>query len=94
MCPAGKTGTVTVPEGTERIGGKAFYNCAGVTDVVIPESVTGFGTYLFRSWGYEEEKGDMEAYRTPVIVHCKKGSAAEQYCLKNQIKYVTEDAAD
>ena len=94
LCPAGKTGTVTVPEGTERIGGKAFYNCAGVTDVVIPESVTGFGTYLFRSWGYEEEKGDMEAYRTPVIVHCKKGSAAEQYCLKNQIKYVTEDVAD
>ena len=44
----------------------------------------------FRGWEYGEEKGEMENYRSPVTVHCRKGSAAERYCQQYQIRCVTE----
>ena len=39
VCPAGKTGSVVIPDATKEIGANAFRGCAGVTDVTIPDSV-------------------------------------------------------
>lgn len=39
-CPAGKTGSYTVPETVQTIGDKAFFCCRGLESVEIPDSVT------------------------------------------------------
>jgi len=41
------TGTFIVPEGTKRIGEKAFYNCEGLTSITIPNSVNNIGPDAF-----------------------------------------------
>ena len=40
-------GDIVIPEGTEKIGEYAFYNCSGLTSVTIPDSVTSIGDYAF-----------------------------------------------
>ena len=42
-----KDGVAIIPEGTEHIGNKAFYECKGLTSVVIPNSVTSIGQAAF-----------------------------------------------
>lgn len=46
-CPAGKTGSVSVKEGTEVIGDDAFIGCTGVDVIEIPNSVTEIATNAF-----------------------------------------------
>ena len=40
-----KSKTLTITS----IGNKAFYNCSGLTNVTIPNSVTSIGDYTFRN---------------------------------------------
>ena len=40
-------GDVVIPDGTEKIGDYAFYNCDGLTSITIPDSVTSIGDYVF-----------------------------------------------
>jgi len=47
ICPAGKTGSVTIPEGVTKIGYNAFYRCAGLTGITIPEGVKQIELYAF-----------------------------------------------
>ena len=47
LFPAGKTGEYIVPDGTETIGGGAFYGCTALTSVAIPNSVTTIGGGAF-----------------------------------------------
>jgi len=49
ICPAGKSGSYSVPDSVTEIGLAAFYACTGLTHVVIPESVTEVGADAF--WG-------------------------------------------
>ena len=44
-----KNGAAIIPEGTEHIGEKAFYECEGLTSVEIPNSVTSIGENAFSS---------------------------------------------
>ncbi len=46
--PAAKEGTsFTVPEGVEKIGNYAFYNCGNITEIVIPSTVKEIGDSAF-----------------------------------------------
>lgn len=47
QCPAGKIGSVTIPDSVTSIGDTAFDGCAGLTTVTIPGSVTTLGYSLF-----------------------------------------------
>jgi len=49
LCPNGKTGALTIPDGTTAIKDAAFQNCARLTSVVIPDSVTNMGNSTFRN---------------------------------------------
>ncbi|MBE6318797.1 MAG: leucine-rich repeat domain-containing protein [Bacteroidales bacterium] len=41
------TGALTLKEGTRFIGNSVFYNCDGLTEITIPNSVTSIGDYAF-----------------------------------------------
>ena len=88
LCPPGRSGKVEVPEGVTAIRGDAFDHAAGITDIVIPESVI-----FIENLGIAElSKGENGEYRqaVPVTIHCKKGSFAEQYAIRKGIPYETE----
>jgi hypothetical protein len=46
VCPAGKTGSVTIPDGIVGIQSNAF-SCSKVSEVSLPDSVTWIGMYAF-----------------------------------------------
>ena len=46
-CPAGKSGAYTIPNGTERIGDRAFFGCENLTNVTIPNTVLNIGAAAF-----------------------------------------------
>lgn len=48
-CPGGKMGGYAVPLGVASIGDEAFSGCAGLTDVVLPDTVTDIGFNAFQS---------------------------------------------
>ncbi len=48
-CPAGKTGSISIPNSVTSIGGNAFSYCTGLTSVTIPNSVTSIEDYAFEN---------------------------------------------
>ncbi len=46
-CPTSVTGVYSIRPGIRQIGEMAFYNCAGLTGVTIPDSVTEIGRWAF-----------------------------------------------
>jgi len=50
-CPTGKTGTYTIPSTVFNIGERAFYSCARLTNVTIPNNVTSIGDSAFSHSG-------------------------------------------
>ncbi|MBO4677591.1 MAG: leucine-rich repeat domain-containing protein, partial [Oscillospiraceae bacterium] len=49
VCPAGNTGSCTIPGNVTSIGDNAFFDCSGLTSVTIPGSVTSIGNSAFRN---------------------------------------------
>ncbi len=47
QCPAGRTGSYTLPNSATSIGGYAFSGCSGLTSVTLGNSVTSIGGYAF-----------------------------------------------
>ena len=47
LAPPGFSGSYTVLSGTKTVGAYSFYECAGLTDVTIPDSVTVIDEYAF-----------------------------------------------
>ncbi len=48
------TGTLVINEGTKGIAAHSFFNCIGITSVVIPNSVTSIGEYAFKGCSLSE----------------------------------------
>ena len=77
---------VVIEDGVTNIGSHAFYDCTGLTSVIILDSVTsiGFGS-LGYNWGRKKIDG-LTIYGVP-------GSAAEQYANDNGFTFIEwEDA--
>ena len=47
LCPAGKTGSLTIPDSVTTIGSSAFSGCSGLKSVTISDSVTSIGSQAF-----------------------------------------------
>jgi hypothetical protein len=47
QCPAGKTGSYSIPNSVTTISNSAFYYCSVLTSITIPNSVTTIGEYAF-----------------------------------------------
>ncbi len=47
MVPSSLSGSFTVKEGTKALADRAFYNCEGLTEIILPHSVTTIGKYAF-----------------------------------------------
>ena len=50
-CPAGITGTLSIPNSVTSIGNYAFYGCSSLISITIPSSVTSIGREAFRGTG-------------------------------------------
>ncbi len=50
-CPAGRSGSFTIPTGATSIGDYAFSDCVSLTGVTIPDSVTSICAYAFKGCG-------------------------------------------
>ena len=74
--PTLRWGACAIPEGTLRIGSRAFYYCENLSEITIPDSVTDIGDQAIT--GCEKLVG--------LIV--TKDSYAEQYAKENNISYV------
>lgn len=65
---------INIPDGVTEIDGTAFYQCVSLEKLVIPDTVKHIGEYAFRNC----------SKLTAVVV---KGSYAEEYCNRNNIKF-------
>lgn len=65
---------ITIPDSVTMIGGFAFYKCPNLKYISIPNSVTSIGGFTF-------------GLCKNLVVRCKKGSYAENYCITNAIEY-------
>lgn len=68
--------SIDVPDSVTEIGHMAFYQCADLESAKIPSTVKEFGQYVF-----DEDK--------KLTITCPKGSEAEKYAKKYDIKYKT-----
>lgn len=64
LCPCGKKGTVTVPDGTLAIDNSAFYNCGSVTGLVLPGSLKVIGELMFNDFASLTEVRILEGVTT------------------------------
>ena len=47
LCPGGKMGSLSVPDGIVSVGWSAFYNCGSLTDVTVSNDVRSIGSWAF-----------------------------------------------
>lgn len=69
--------TVIIGGAVETIGVEAFGNCTALETVVIPSNVTEISEDAF-----------LDA-NEDLVIYCNEGSYAEEYAVKNNIKYTT-----
>ena len=89
-CPAGKQGSVELPDGLVKIKNFAFSFCKNLSKIVIPATVKEISTNAF-SWAGKDEWTGME-YATiwPFTIHAPTGSYAETYAKEHNIPFVAE----
>ena len=66
--------SIELPEGVTSIGDYAFFGCSSLTSIELPEGVTSIENYAFMGC-------------SNLIIYCKEGSYAQQYAIKNELKY-------
>ncbi len=100
-CPNGKTGTVTVREGTREIGREAFPFHLQADTVVLPEGVTALRQYNFQRWEkpltvylpasltdiWEPTFENLsDQQHQTLTVYCPDGSYAAEYLARMGVK--------
>ena len=86
-CPAGISGTVTVPDGVYEIGSFAFYRADNVTDIYIADSVGMIGQQAFYDHLGSPEGWKMERAK----LHFLSGTAAQEFALEHDWPYALTD---
>ena len=66
--PSGRRGSVTVPDGVTYLGHACFYDCEGVTDIYLPDSVININGQAIKRYDGEYT----------VTLHCAPGSYARE----------------
>ena len=85
-CPAGLSGTVSVPDGIFELSYDSFSNCPDVEELVIPASVVVIHDGTFDTYRRDE---NGERVRLPKI-RCSKGSSAERFAIEHDWPYTAE----
>lgn len=92
-------GTVSIPQGVTVIETEAFFNCAGITEVVLPDSVTAIGDRAFDGCAGLREitlSAQVSAIGQDAFARCGEGfvirgvsgSPAETYAQANGIRFL------
>lgn len=84
LCPRGKTGECTVPEGVTSIGAGAFMDCSSLTSVLLPESLVSIGANAFKNCS------SLETIRIPKDVS-EVGENAFDGCSGLKTTYILKD---
>lgn len=66
-CPKGKQGTLTIPEGIQRIGYAAMDGCTNLTDIIIPDSVYDIADRAFYNTAWLNNKSNGVVYAGKVV---------------------------
>ena len=92
-----KLSRITIPDSVHDIGEGAFSNCALLDEVEIPDSVTHMDDCAFRGCVSLERVLIPDSVKDlgwglfdgcdKVVVYCREGSAAENYCRRNGIRF-------
>lgn len=92
-----KLSRITIPDSVHDIGEGAFSNCALLDEVEIPDSVTRMDDCAFRGCVSLERVLIPDSVKDlgwglfdgcdKVVVYCREGSAAENYCRRNGIRF-------
>ena len=107
FCECRKLNRIFIPDSVYEIGEGAFCNCAQLDEVEIPDSVIKLDDCVFRGCtGLERVVipasvkelgwGLFDGCEHIVTVYCDEGSAAHEYCLRNDIRHarIAEKEAD
>lgn len=107
FCECKKLNRVLIPDSVNEIGEGAFCNCVLLDEVEIPDSVTRLDDCVFRGCVSLEKVvipdsvkelgwGLFDGCEQIVTVYCSEGSAAQEYCERNDIRHmpIAEREAD
>jgi hypothetical protein len=81
LCPEGKSGQITIAEGTETIAYRAFANCSIITGFVVPDSVCDIGDGAFYGTAWLANQADGMVYAGKVI-YTYKGTMPQDSVLE------------
>ena len=76
---------VVLPDTVTAVSEDSFYACETLTDVTVPASVSEIGEAAF-GWSYDMEV-DFYCRIPGFVMHGYAGTAAEQYCLKDDLDF-------
>ena len=86
-CPAGISGSVTVPEGIFEVVAYAFYGADSVTDVFLPDSVCLIGENAF----YDHAGSALEWKQERAKLHFLSGTAAHAFAVGHNWPFALTD---
>ena len=89
-CPAGKQGTLMLPDGLTEITEYVFSYCRDLEKIVIPGTVKRISADAFSLVAKPVWNGSEEVLEWPFVIQAPAGSYAETYAKENNIPFVVE----